>query len=139
MPIVSIMLAVIALFAMLMAEAEADQAGNTQSPDAYSGRIEQDTTWRDTVYVGGDVTIASGATLTLAPDTQVRFLPYRDDAQGGLDSTRAELIVEGRLNAQAAASPTSPTRRYETVFAACMPIGAGASGWTMALLPTVGS
>jgi hypothetical protein len=113
------------------------------SPDAaldyWTGRIEQDTTWRDTVYVGGDVTIASGATLTLAPDTQVRFLPYRDDAQGGLDSTRAELIVEGRLNAQAAASPTSPTRRYETVFAACMPIGAGASGWTMALLPTVGS
>jgi hypothetical protein len=107
--------------------------------DYWTGRIEQDTTWRDTVYVGGDVTIASGATLTLAPDTQVRFLPYRDDAQGGLDSTRAELIVEGRLNAQAAASPTSPTRRYETVFAACMPIGAGASGWTMALLPTVGS
>ena len=71
------------------------------SLDYWTGRIEQDTTWRDTVYVGGDVTIASGATLTLAPDTQVHFLPYRDDTQGGLDSTRAELIVEGRLNAQA--------------------------------------
>ena len=74
-------------------------------PDAFvpywTGRIEQDTTWHDTVYVGGDVTIASGATLTLAPDTQVRFLPYHDDTQGGLDSTRAELIVEGRLQAQA--------------------------------------
>ena len=100
------MLAVITLFAMLMVEnADADQAvnhtDNTQLPDAYSGRIEQDMAWRDTVYVGGDVTIASGATLTLAPNTQVHFLPYRDDAQGGLDSTRAELIVEGRLNAQA--------------------------------------
>ena len=104
------MLAVITLFAMLMVEdADAEQAvnhtGNTRSPDAsldyWTGRIEQDTTWRDTVYVGGDVTIASGATLTLAPDTQVHFLPYRDDTQGGLDSTRAELIVEGRLNAQA--------------------------------------
>ena len=71
------------------------------SPDYWTGRIEQDTTWRDTVYVSGDVTIASGATLTLAPDTQVHFLPYRDDTQGGLDSTRAELIVEGRLNARA--------------------------------------
>ncbi len=74
-------------------------------PDAFvpywTGRIEQDTTWRDTVYVGGDVTIASGATLTLAPDTKVHFLPHRDDTQGGLDSTRAELIVEGQLHAQA--------------------------------------
>ncbi len=71
------------------------------SLDYWTGRIEQDTTWRDTVYVSGDMTIASGTTLTLAPDTQVLFLPYRDDAQGGLDSTRAELIVEGRLHAQA--------------------------------------
>ncbi|MDE2808087.1 MAG: hypothetical protein OXN90_06670 [Gemmatimonadota bacterium] len=70
------------------------------SLDYWTGRIEQDTTWRDTVYVIGDVTIASGATLTLAPDTQVHFLPYRDDTQDGLDSTRAELIVEGRLHAQ---------------------------------------
>ena len=102
----SLMLAVIALFAMFTVEAaKAKQAGNIQSPDAsphyWTGRIEQDTTWRDTVYVIGDVTIASGATLTLAPNTQVHFMPYRDDTQGGLDSTRTELIVEGRLHAQA--------------------------------------
>ena len=106
----SIMLAIITLFAMLMVEAaDADQAvnhtRNTQPSDVsrhyWTGRIEQDTTWRDTVYVIGDVTIASGATLTLAPDTQVHFMPYHDDTQGGLDSTRAELIVEGRLHAQA--------------------------------------
>ena len=104
------MLAVITLFAMLMVEdADADQAvnhtRNAQPPDVsrhyWTGRIEQDTTWCDTVYVIGDVTIASGATLTLAPDTQVHFMPYHDDTQGGLDSTRAELIVEGRLHAQA--------------------------------------
>ena len=104
------MLAVITLFAMLMVEdADADQAvnhtGNTQPPDAsvhyWTGRIEQNTTWRDTVYVIGDVTIASGVTLTLAPNTKVHFMPYHDDTQGGLDSTRAELIVEGRLHAQA--------------------------------------
>ena len=104
------MLAIITLFATLMAEdADADQAvnhiDNTRSPDIsleyWTGRIEQDTTWRDTVYISGDVTIASGATLTLAPDTQVHFMPYHDDTQSGLDSTRAELIVEGRLHAQA--------------------------------------
>ena len=109
-PIVSIMLAVITLFAMLMVEdANADQAvnhtSNTQPPDTsphyWTGRIEQNTTWRDTVYVIGDVTIVSGAILTLAPNTQVHFMPYRDDTQGGLDSTRTELIVEGRLHAQA--------------------------------------
>ena len=76
-------------------------ASDASEPAYWTGRIEQDTTWRDTVYVGGDVTIAAAATLTLAPNTQVLFLPYRDDARGGLDSTRAELVVEGRLHAQA--------------------------------------
>ena len=47
------------------------------------------------------MTIAAAATLTLAPNTQVLFLPYHDATRGGLDSTRAELIVEGRLAAQA--------------------------------------
>ena len=97
--------------------------------------------WRDTVYVGGDVTIAAAATLTLAPNTKVLFLPYRDDVRGGLDTTRAELVVAGRLAAQAGASslvqrmrlrwgrtgmalslsragePTYPTLRYETASA----------------------
>ena len=71
-----------------------------QSP-YWTGRLEQDTTWRDTVYVGGDVTIAVAATLTLAPNTKVLFLPYRDEIRGGLDTTRAELVVEGQLHAQA--------------------------------------
>ena len=75
-------------------------AGDASEP-YWTGRIEQDTTWRGMVYVGGDVTIAAAATLTLAPNTQVLFLPYRDETQGGLDSTRAELIVEGQLAAQA--------------------------------------
>ena len=45
------------------------------SLDYWTGRIEQDTTWRDTVYVGGDVTIASGATLTLCPIRRFTFCP----------------------------------------------------------------
>ena len=114
------MLAVITLLAMLTVEdADAGQAvnhtGNTQSPGTsvhyWTGRIEQNTTWRDTVYVIGDVTIASGVTLALAPDTKVHFLPYHDNIQGGLDSTRAELIVEGRLHAQA--------ERHRLLFGEC--------------------
>lgn len=89
-------------YTAVVAAQEINEAQLTSPPSIYwTGRIEQDTTWRDTVYVSGDVTIASGATLTLAPDTQVHFLPYRDDTEGGLDSTRTELIVEGRLHAQA--------------------------------------
>jgi len=52
----------------------------------WTGRIEQDMTWRGTVYVGGDVTIAAGATLTLAAGTEVLFLPYHDDTKGGVDT-----------------------------------------------------
>ena len=81
----------------------------------FTGRIEQDTTWRDTVYVGGDVTIAAAATLTLAPNTQVLFLPYHDETQGGLDSTRAELIVEGRL--------ACPSGRHRLSFSGCGFVG----------------
>ena len=101
---------VVSLAVFMISDACADTAIDSLAlahtrPDAsfgyFTGRIEQDTTWRDTVYVGGDVTIASAATLTLAPNTQVHFLPYHDATRGGLDSTRAELIVEGRLAAQA--------------------------------------
>ena len=96
-------LAIVVWFVLVLLAGRAAQAidhtGDTRP--YWTGRIEQDTTWRDTVYVGGDVTIAAAATLTLAPNTQVHFLPYHDATQGGLDSTRAELIVEGRLAAQA--------------------------------------
>ena len=92
---------ILLLFLLGVGSAASDASEAVPSRPYWTGRIEQDTTWRDTVYVGGDVTIAAAATLTLAPNTQVLFLPYYDATQGGLDSTRAELIVEGRLAAQA--------------------------------------
>ena len=92
---------ILLLFLLGVGSAASDASEPAASRPYWTGRIEQDTTWRDTVYVGGDVTIAAAATLTLAPNTQVLFLPYHDETQGGLDSTRAELIVEGRLHAQA--------------------------------------
>ena len=92
---------ILLLFLLGVGSAASDASEPVPSRPYWTGRIEQDTTWRDTVYVGGDVTIAAAATLTLAPNTQVLFLPYHDDTRGGLDSTRAELTVEGRLAAQA--------------------------------------
>ena len=66
--------------------------------DHWVGSIAGMETWSgpDTVYVGGDVTIESGASLTIANNTPVRFLsPVGADANG-----RPELIVAsgGRLS-----------------------------------------
>ena len=95
------MRSILMLFLLGVGSAASDASEPAASRPYWTGRIEQDTAWRDTVYVGGDVTIAAVAALTLAPNTQVLFLPYHDATRGGLDSTRAELIVEGRLAAQA--------------------------------------
>ena len=58
--------------------------------------------WKnDIVKVGGDVTIPSGVTLTLAAGTEVHFLADQDDAMSGSDSGKAELIVDGVLEAGA--------------------------------------
>ena len=83
------MRSILMLFLLEVGSAASDASEPAPSRPYWTGRIEQDTTWRDTVYVGGDVTVAAAATLTLAPNTQVLFLPYYDATQGGLDSTRA--------------------------------------------------
>ena len=67
----------------------------------WTGSIATNTTWSDTVTVGGDVTVASGATLRLARGTLVRFLANTDDTGGGTDTTLSELIVSGTLDADA--------------------------------------
>ena len=69
----------------------------------WAGPITASTTWSGTVYVGGDVTISSGVTLTVASGTEVHFLANTDDTGGGDDMARSELIVAdgGVLNAVA--------------------------------------
>ena len=57
--------------------------------------------WSGIVTVGGDVTVPSGVTLTLAAGTEVHFLADQDDAMSGSDSGKAELIVDGVLEAGA--------------------------------------
>ena len=75
----------------------------------WSGSLTGTQNWSDTVYVGGDVTVASGATLTLAADTEVRFLANTDDTGGGTDTGKSELIVSGTLNASAGGITFSST------------------------------
>lgn len=49
-----------------------------------SGDITSDTTWSDTVWVGGDVTVLPPATLSIHPGTRVCFLGnYRIDIDDG--------------------------------------------------------
>ncbi len=60
-----------------------------------AGRIDEDQVWRDTIQVAGDVSIGSGATLTVAPGTVVQMGP--DQRAAGLDATLTELVVFGTL------------------------------------------
>jgi hypothetical protein len=48
--------------------------------------------------VTGDVTISSGATLTIMPGVDVLFLANSDDVVGGQTAYDSELIVQGTLN-----------------------------------------
>ena len=67
----------------------------------WAGPITSNTTWSGRITVGGDVTIESGVTLTVERGTEVRFLANTDDTGGGKDQTRSELIVKGKLDADA--------------------------------------
>jgi subtilisin family serine protease len=60
------------------------------------GTISQNTTWSDTVYVSGDVTVAGGATLTVSPGTTVYMMPD-DNEHTGADHSRVELWVKGGI------------------------------------------
>ena len=50
-----------------------------------SGVIDQDTTWSDTIFVTGDVTINNGITLTIDPGSTIKFTGhYKLNVQGRL-------------------------------------------------------
>lgn len=73
------------------------------------GTITGDVTWSpsDTQdgarYISGDLTIASGATLTIMPGTVVR-IANDDDLRSGVDTLRIEINVDGSLVAAGTAA-----------------------------------
>jgi|GEM_PF-4821228 len=68
-----------------------------------SGTLTTSTTWTGNVFVNGDITVASGATLTLAAGTHVWIWP-NDPGKSGGDTTQVEFYVDGTLLAQGTAS-----------------------------------
>jgi TonB family protein len=65
-----------------------------------SGELQQSTRWRGEIYVDGDVVVPEGVTLTIEEGTKIFFKPKEDSQKGGRDKQRAELQVNGILQAR---------------------------------------
>lgn len=75
--------------------------------------ISADTLWKGTIVVDGTVKVIGGATLTIAPGTEVRFVKRDLDQDGlgdsGLKVEHASLVANGRRDAPIRfVSDTSP-------------------------------
>jgi hypothetical protein len=68
--------------------------------------IKQNETWSGDVLMIGDVTVASNATLTLNDGTKIYVRPNYDYQGSGIDSTKSEVIVDGKLIAKGLPSST---------------------------------
>ncbi len=62
-----------------------------------NAEIHQDATWQGRVVIDGSVKVFKGATLTIAPGTDVAFVRHDEDQDGLGDGV---LIVEGSLHAE---------------------------------------
>jgi hypothetical protein len=61
------------------------------------GELTQDVTWSGTLYIGGDVIVPVGRTLTLEPGTTLKFSADGDPGSTGQNTSKTELIVYGDL------------------------------------------
>ena len=66
----------------------------------WSGPLTHNQTWSGTVYVGGDVTVPEGTTLTIESGTVVKLAGSGDTMGTGHSTTKAEMLVYGNLIAE---------------------------------------
>lgn len=67
-------------------------------PEGFSGHITRDATWSENIMIRGDVWVDSGVVLTIEPGVFVKFISHYDYEHSGLDTARAEFIVNGDLH-----------------------------------------
>lgn len=65
-----------------------------------SGEISQSTDWRGDIYINGDIIIPRGVVLSIESGSRVFFKPQTDVQHSGKDNKRAEIIVNGVLQAR---------------------------------------
>jgi TonB family protein len=69
-----------------------------------SGVITGTETWRGTITLTGDVTVAPSGRLNINPGTVVRMMPSADDQNSGIDKNKIEIVIKGELQAEGIAS-----------------------------------
>jgi subtilisin family serine protease len=68
-----------------------------------SGHLNFDATWKDTVYIIGDVLVPDTVTLTIDSGTVIKVLT-QDHENWGEDANKCELIVQGKLKVNGTAN-----------------------------------
>jgi len=72
--------------------------GKAAVSQCLSGHISENQDWDGEILLCGDVTVDTGAVLTVKPGAVVRSMTDRDDEKSGVDTSKSELIVYGTLN-----------------------------------------
>lgn len=111
---------------------------NTWSTGPYrAGSVDVSEAWSGTVYLTGSLTVAAGATVTVAPGTRILAVNHDQNLNGQGDFT---LTANGPLNLQGTmASPVTITglgAPVPSMFQAVEVLGAAAarSAWTFAVV-----
>ena len=80
-----------------------------------TGRLEQDTTWRDTVYVGGDVTKRGGRVIMDAIAFANCGKPIALEDAASLSMSRRAELVDSTGDSGSGATSDYPVRRSQAV------------------------